>query len=214
MYHGLMINSHYIIHETLLRDNKDVFFDLINLDDIYFDENFTTSNEIYNIAREILQYSLPTDKINNKDFTKLESSGSLDFQNDRTENKVLNTVDFIVEEKSSTIITIPSERNIKLSTSNDSISKTALNSQFINSFTDKKMNKTYSKKDRKFQKRRKQYLKELISISDHIIQKLEYARTYSPFKVFGIPMTKEIFNSLLASLGAVLIASLQKLIFQ
>lgn len=68
IYQGISINSHYYIHETLLRENKDVFFDLINLDEIYFDENFISSNEIYQIAKEMLQNSLPTDKINNEEF--------------------------------------------------------------------------------------------------------------------------------------------------
>lgn len=214
MNHGIVINNHYLIHENLLRDNKDVFFDLINLDDIYFNENFRTSNEIYNFARDILQYSLPTDNIRKKDFTKFESLGSLEPQNDRNENRVMNTIDFIIEEKTSSIITIPSERSNNQNPISDLTNKTIQISRLINSLTDKNIPETDSRQDIKFKKRRKHYLKELVSISDHIIEKLEHARTYSPFKVLGIPMRKEIFNSLLASLGAVLIASLQRLIVQ
>lgn len=110
----------------------------------------------------------------------------------------------------SSTLSVPSERHLALIRSENIKSQNLEKPNELLLSTQKKDKKKYD--SHKLRKRRKIYLKELVTISDHIIDKLVYARTYSPFKVLGIPMTKEIFQSIIAGIGAGLMASLQKLL--
>ena len=106
-------------------------------------------------------------------------------------------------------LSVPSERHITLINENVKSKNVEKTNELLLS-TQKKDKKKINL--HKLRKRRKYYLKELVTITDHIIDKLVYARTYSPFKVLGIPMTKEIFQSIIAAIGAGIMASLQKLL--
>lgn len=72
-------------------------------------------------------------------------------------------------------------------------------------------NSERKRKKKKAAKMRKIYLKQLISICDEIVERLSFMKSFEPFCLLGIPMTKEIFRSLIASIGTLALASIQKL---
>lgn len=56
------------------------------------------------------------------------------------------------------------------------------------------------------------HLKVLLSLYNDIIEELTFGKERRPFKVFGVPTSKALIKSLLAGLGTVLFATLQKFI--
>ena len=122
---------------------------------------------------------------------------------------MVQTFNIIPENTDFLTLSVPSERHITLINENVKSKNVEKTNELLLS-TQKKDKKKINL--HKLRKRRKYYLKELVIITDHIIDKLVYARTYSPFKVLGIPMTKEIFQSIIAGIGAGIMASLQKLL--
>lgn len=77
------------------------------------------------------------------------------------------------------------------------------------------LSKYYNLKEFEAPEKKRKILSHLTSlqeISNDIIEQLAFSKERRPFKIFGIPTTKALIKSVLAGLGTLLIAGLQKLI--
>ena len=127
---GAIINEHYDIHRDILKNNKDICSDFINLYEYYFEnENFESGNEIYYHGIKCLKCYF-----------------------ERIQDK---------EEKRKKIIN---------------------------------------------------HLSVLINMSDDIIEQLAFSKERRPFKILGIPTTNALLKSLLAGIGTIVIAGVQRLL--
>lgn len=138
---ALVINDHYHKHIFLIKKNKNVLSDLLNLYAVYFEkEDYIPYNEIYKEGVFRIKYNV---------------SALINLEQQMKPGKNMN---------------LQKEESIKKSLMN------------------------------------------LIGISENIIEDLQFSAKYMPFKVLGISVNKQFFQSVIAALGSVLFVIFQQIL--